>query len=323
MTKSLILEHLDNCQSSWSLGAFGALGEFSQDENETRLIAPGPQLSIATARGGIRVDHLEDCTPLAYETSRRHRDHWGQAVAFCLPEASARMTARTGITELGTDSGSILAAHREQVLFDLGLGTPYVDVCIRTDNADLIAALRALQGANILAPECGGFRHILRHHPHRVFISRLARLEVYQPIGIEKSPEGPHTHVLPKLLKSGLHHAANAPIPKGLIAGLMLYPANPCYDLLGKPHPFDRQLHEGFQNLLADYGLSNYVTEKQQVLAAYTQKTAARDYPAPTGRLGRLAARITLRQAAHMQPGCPLLQDWRHRFDRPETQETS
>jgi hypothetical protein len=46
---------------------------------------------------------------------------------------------------------------------------------------------------------------ILAANPHRVFISRLGRIEVYQPIPPPsgKSPEGPHTHVLPRLLKSG------------------------------------------------------------------------------------------------------------------------
>ncbi len=42
---------------------------------------------------------------------------------------------------------------------------------------------------------------ILAANPHRVFLSRLGRIEVYQPIPPPsgKSPQGPHTHVLPQL----------------------------------------------------------------------------------------------------------------------------
>ena len=57
---------------------------------------------------------------------------------------------------------------------------------------------------------------ILAANPHRVFISRLGRIEVYQPIPPPsgKSPEGPHTHVLPKLLKSGRTHPATDRFPR-------------------------------------------------------------------------------------------------------------
>ena len=246
---------------------------------------------------------------------------WGQALAFCLPEAYAKMAGRGHITELGTDEESILDAHRKHVLFDLGLATPYVNVCVRTNNAELIAALRSAQGANILVTGCDAFTHILRHHPHRIFISRLGRLEVYQPIGIEKSPEGPHSHVLPKLLATGLHHAANTPIPSGMISGLMLYPANPCMDTLGNEQAFDPLSHQAFQALLAKYGLPEYLEEKVRILNAYTQEIDVKSYPAPTSRLGRMAARIALRQAFHTQKDCLQLKAWRTRFDRPETKE--
>jgi hypothetical protein len=33
--------------------------------------------------------------------------------------------------------------------------------------------------------------------PTRVILSKLGRIEIYQPIGKEKTPHGPHTHLLP------------------------------------------------------------------------------------------------------------------------------
>jgi hypothetical protein len=48
---------------------------------------------------------------------------------------------------------------------------------------------------------------------HRVFLSRVGRAEVYQaiPLPDAKRPDGPHTHVLPKLLRAGRTHSANDP----------------------------------------------------------------------------------------------------------------
>ncbi|GAA3936251.1 DUF6925 family protein [Litoribacillus peritrichatus] len=321
--KSLILEHLNNHQSSWSLGTFGALGEFLYDEGEERLITPNDQspndpLTIATSRGALRIENLTECTAVAYETSRKDRDLWGQAVAFCLPESSAKMHHRETITELGPDQHSILEANQADVLFDLGLKTPYVDVCIRTSTPELITALRAAEGTDILAEDNVAFGHILKHHPHRAFLSRIGRLEVYQPIGIEKSPEGPHTHVLPKLLASGLHHPANSPIPKGLISGLMLYPASPCFDAVGNQTPFDLNAHQCFQQILKQYGLPDYLDEKERIIAALNHSESAGNYPAPANRLRRLAARIALRQRFHVVGDSNQLQQWRTRFDRPE-----
>ena len=50
----------------------------------------------------------------------------------------------------------------------------------------------------------------------------MGRVEVFQPIPSPdgKSPEGPHTHVLPRLLAHGRLNAATVPVPDGWLAGL-------------------------------------------------------------------------------------------------------
>jgi hypothetical protein len=57
-------------------------------------------------------------------------------------------------------------------------------------------------------------------------VSAVARLEVHQPIPPPggRSPEGPHTHLLPKFLKQGLTRSPKSPLPDGLFCGLSLYP---------------------------------------------------------------------------------------------------
>ena len=60
------------------------------------------------------------------------------------------------------------------------------------------AAGRMLQNGRLM-------HRLPRLSPHRVFCCRMGRVEVYQPIPAPdgKSPEGPHTHVLPRLLAHG------------------------------------------------------------------------------------------------------------------------
>ena len=83
-------------------------------------------------------------------------------------------------------------------------------------------------------------RIILAASPHRVFVSRIGRAEVYQPIPSAngKSPDGPHTHVLPKLLQHRRTHAATEPVPDGFVPCAHLYPRHPLKDAFGREKTF-------------------------------------------------------------------------------------
>ena len=111
---------------------------------------------------------------------------------------------------------------------------------------------------------------ILATNPHRVFLSRLGRVEVFQPIPPPdgKSPDGPHTHVLPGLLRHRRTHAATEPIPDGLVPCAHVYPPHPAKDGMGRARPFDRAHHEAFQAILRSYGDPKFLALKQQVLDA-------------------------------------------------------
>ena len=81
-------------------------------------------------------------------------------------------------------------------------------------------------GRPLLAPGNPAGPAIGRSSPIRIFVSALARLEVHQPIPPPggRSPEGPHSHLLPRYLKEGRVHAPGSPLPAGLYCGLSLYP---------------------------------------------------------------------------------------------------
>ena len=182
------------------------------------------------------------------------------------------MSRRTSLTEVGPDSGALRIQDRDGVLFDLGLGTLQIDACIRVSDPDVVAALRGRTGKSVFAPENDLMRILLAANPHRVFISRIARAEVFQPIPPPggRSPDGPHTHVLPKLLAHGRTHAATELLPDGWIPCAHLYPAHPLHDQLGRKRTFRREHHAAFQALLERYGVPELVALKQQVVEAVT-----------------------------------------------------
>ena len=122
------------------------------------------------------------------------------------------------LTEIGPDRGALRPQDAGALLFDLGLGVHQVDCCVRTAEPELIAGLRAAAGRSLFEPDNPAMGLILRHGPNRVFATRAGRAEIYQPIPAPggKAPDGPHSHVLPKLLAHGRTHAATEPIPRGL-----------------------------------------------------------------------------------------------------------
>ncbi len=130
---------------------------------------------------------------------------------------------------------------------------------------------------------------VLQVSPHRVFVTRFGRVEVFQPIPVDgtTSPHGPHTHVLPKLMKTGRTHAANAPIPGRLVPCGGFAPGHPLRDGQGRPAAFDVVRHAAFQAMLDRFGDPRLVAVKR---AAADGDDALE--LAPTSRHERSAARV-------------------------------
>lgn len=328
-TTGLIADHLPDWHTGWSMGAFGALAEFHQDDGEPTLMDDAAALTRATARGAIRFDPaaVDRLQPLAYETLSPKRHRWSHAVALCLPAEDAVCARRSVLTELGPDTGTILPQNRTDTLFDMGLSLASCDFCIRTADPDLLAVLRANEGRSLFAPDNPAMGAILKTHPHRVAITRAGRAEVFQKIGGPDtggvSPAGPHTHVLPKLMALGRTHTANTPIPDAMVPVAFLHPGNPVIGPLGEDRSFDPDLHERFQTLLALHGPPPLVAVKQQVNEALAEGRGPGDFDPPDGRHGRAALRIALRQNVRLAEHADdadlsrLAAAWRTVFDMP------
>ena len=201
--------HLGDAGNGWSIGTWGAIGEFQYDAEEPGLVLDLATLSVTSPRGALHIGDLGDAKLFALiDDAGRIRE-----IAFCSPRPAGR---RTTIHQL------------DETTFDLGIGAPHVDMMVRLrrDDAATRAALREGVGRPLFAPGNPAGPAIGRSSPTRIFASALARLEVHQPIPPSggRSPEGPHSHLLPQYLAERRVHAPGSPLPAGLYCGLSLYP---------------------------------------------------------------------------------------------------
>lgn len=318
--ETVLRAELRDPDAGWHMGSFGAIAEFHHVAGDPAAMPEG--LALATERGAVRIEALSGVRPLAFETLSPKARRWTQSVALCLPTQKATMNCREVLTELGPDRGAVRPADQSAVLFDMGLAQPQVDFCIRTRDPALLEVLRAQEGRSLFDPETPAMGAILRAHPHRVALTRIGRIEVFQKIGGPDtggvSPEGPHTHVLPNLLRAGRTHSANTPIPEGWVPCAGLHPQSPVMDRMGGDKEFDPAAFARFEDLLELWGPEGYLDIKRAVWSALAAGRPPEGHPEPDSRLGRAALRNAIRQWRRQRGESPLGADWSRVFDRGE-----
>jgi len=300
-----------DAETQWSLGTFGAIAEFARDPDEpVTLKCRAKVLMAVTERGGIRIAPSARMRLFAFETTTR--ESWSPRVAVCLPQDRCAMNRRGVLTELGADRDALRQQDRAGILFDLGIGALQVDACVRVSDLQVAAQLRTYCGQPTFAPGNPAIGLLLAHSPHRVFVSRIGRIEVYQPIPPAggKSPDGPHTHVLLDLLRHRRTHAATEPIPDGLVPCAHFYPAHPAKNARGQRRPFDPHRYAAFERVLQAFGDPQSVTLKQRVRAAVLAGEGPSAVPIANGRFERTSIRVVLRQLRAADQDSPALAAW-------------
>jgi hypothetical protein len=311
----LAAAHLADPASSWSIGASGVLAEFAREADEPCALEA---LQAVTVRGAIRVEWLPALRALAYEVLSARPALWHHGVLFNLPAAAGTLPVRAVVTELGPDAGAIRAEDRDARLFDLGLGSAAFAFCVRTRDAALIRSLRRTEGAVFLADGRELAVALVAASPHRVAFSRVARIEVYQPIAPEggATPTGPHTHFIPRLIRAGRPASANIPLAAGEVPGLTLYPPHPAKDAVGRPKRFSHGEHAAFQRVLARFGDAAAAAAKADLIGAVERGEPPERWRAPPTRGARHACRIALRQLRQSGTVLPALPGWERAMDR-------
>ncbi len=312
---------IEDAGHSWSIGTFGASAEFHRTpEEKCQIIDAADSLAAVTDKGAIRVEARGDLDVIAFDNLNSDGETWSHSVVFCAPFVKQ---APGTVTPLGKDSAAIREEDRDAMLFDVGVGLGLVRMCVRTKDAALIAALDERAGKPLFGPDNGDVMHALfRAQPHRVMLSPAARIEVYQDIPQPDgdSPEGPHTHLLPKLLSKQMTHSANTPIPDGLQSVLNLHPRSPWRDGLGKRTPYNAKADAAFEALLANHALADDREVRRSVEKAVAKGVAPTEFRWPETRRGRTQARIALRRLGAAKND-PRLAAWRSAYDRAPVEE--
>lgn len=299
--------------NAWSIGSFGAIGEFMRERDEpVRIVREDAMIEIVTARGGMRIVDA-NLAGLAWDTLSKDGETWGHAMAFCAPVPAPEPRF---IRALGCDAAALREEDRNAQFFDLGVGHGCVRMALRTEAPALIDALKAGEG-KALMEQAEVMPLVLKHQPHRVLLSPAGRVEVYQPIPLPggKSPEGPHTHLLPKLIAKERPHSSNTPIPTGWQAALNMHPKSPWRTLLGERHPYERETDAAFQPLLELFALPEDVIVERELRAAIETQNLRW----PETRRGRHKARIVLRRLH--AAGDDRVKSWRALHDRALLEE--
>ena len=231
------------------------------------------------------------------------------------------MSGRTVFTEIGPDRDALRAEDRAAVLFDLGLGTLQLDACIRIVDAGVIAALRNWVGRSLFEAGNAAMELILAANPNRVFVSRVGRVEVYQPIPPPegRSPAAVRTPIffLGFCDTSVLMRRRKLYSRDGFRA--LTYPPHPMRDALGHGRRFQWERHEAFQTLLARYGDPQLVDTKQRVVefVAAGQVPPNDGMAAESFRPCRYSCCATA-VAGSSKQGSPALVAWLAAYDRPD-----
>ena len=304
---------LADSRVGWSVGRTGAIAEFYWDAGEP--VSQDVQ-SIITSRGALEVRAFDQAGArlFAGESLTHEGRSWSQWLSLCLPKVRSGMRASAVIAAIGRDGSALRPPAPHAVLFDLGIGGPFFQVGVLAESPELIAELHSGVGEPLLN-NASLVRSLVALSPTRVFESKLARIEVAQPIAMTggRSPEGPHTHLLPDLLQGDGADSPSA--PAGWVAQVVAYPAHPERDARGKAKRFDRIDYDAFQRLLNDFGDPGHQSVKRAVFDAVRSGVSPRGLELDDCRRDSMC--IALRQLARLDGESAALDRWRAIYDAP------
>lgn len=235
MTRHDILDFIDDSiratRGTWVLGVYGGVGEFNRDMEEPFSIDRGEDVVTAvTPRAAIRLQAGSAARLLAIGWEKSD----ASPMAYCLAvhKSRVRISVASALTDLGRDTDAIRPGDRDAALFDFGLGRDKARFCVRTKDPEMLTALRAAEGRDLGSMLGSAGPAILKKSPTRVIETGMGRVEVETaiPAPNERSPSGPHTHLLPGHLAQGIDTAPGLAIPDAYAIGALFYPKREAVD---------------------------------------------------------------------------------------------
>lgn len=212
-------ETVSDRRGTWVTGAPGAVAEFP--------CTPERQIDVDASEGSVIARAADASFRLRVNDKiRAFAFTDGDAIVLGVPRGRANMPSHAAVQTLGTDADAIDETHRNDKLFDFGLGRKSSRFCVRTGDDALAQNLSDQAGRHWseVMPTIG--KNLIATSPHRVVESAAARIEVFAPIPAPGTtpPPGAHTRFLPDFLKSGEEIPADLALPVFAMPVAIFYP---------------------------------------------------------------------------------------------------
>lgn len=221
--RSFVTSTLEVGRGTWVIGVVGAVAEFTAAADaDVQVHTEGDDVTAYTQNGAIRMTINEDVRALTFDPPGLTRK---PRIALAVKRERGRLPVADGVADLGPD-GSALLEERDTKTYDLGLCRKAGRFCVRLKSGSARMALDGAKGMTFTQalPIVGSA--LVAESPIRVVESVLGRIEVQGqiPPPNAKSPDGPHTHLLPDHLETGRALPTGMDLPRAYLPGAVFYP---------------------------------------------------------------------------------------------------
>lgn len=222
--RSFVMESLRENTGTWVFGLVGAVGEFRAAAGENvHGWTNGDEIFATTMNAAVLFKVDDAVRALTFEPIDTPIEQ--SRIAFVVKRERGRPAIAEGLADLGADPAPLIANDAGH-LFDLGLRRKEARFCVRVRDGAARDALDRAKGMAFPESLHAIAEPLLADSPTRVIENALGRLEVQGQIPPPggKSPDGPHTHLLPDHLATGRAMPAGMDLPRAYLPGAIFYP---------------------------------------------------------------------------------------------------
>ncbi len=222
--RDFVQQTLQEARGTWVMGVVGAVAEY--------LVPPGASAEVAqhghdvvarTQNGAIRMTLNDNVRAVTFDPSGSIAP---PRIVLAVKRESGRLPVSDGLSALGEDKRALIADSDTQ-LYDLGLRRKEARFCVRVTYGPVRLALERAAGRNFAGALATIGPVLAAQSPTRVVETALGRIEVQGPIPAPdaRSPDGPHTHLLPDHLAAGRALPVGMDLPRAYLPGAIFYPS--------------------------------------------------------------------------------------------------
>ncbi|MEM7075781.1 MAG: DUF1289 domain-containing protein [Pseudomonadota bacterium] len=221
---AFVTETLARDRGTWVMGVVGAVAEFSPSAGRPRSSkVTDAAITAHTSGGALRMMIDDSVRAVTFDPASTPTE--AIRIVLAVKRERGRLPVADQITDLNEDPSCLIERDAGR-LFDLGLGRKEARFCVRATSDKVRSALAKVAGQPLSTCLSTLGPTLIHHSPSRVVETALGRIEVHSPIPKPgaRSPDGPHTHLLPDHLATGRCMPVGMDLPRAYLPGAIFYP---------------------------------------------------------------------------------------------------